>query len=77
MRDEEDHLLAEFKLYVDQHRTNLASDCPSKDDVLVIFVSEYLNAQRKMISELSFKLDIAESRLAIFNNLKSLGVVDE
>jgi len=75
--NEEDNLLKEFGKLVEQCRLNIAGDCPSKDDVIIVFAGEYIGAIKKLVSEKDYLLDITLTRLTKFTGSKNLGVVNE
>lgn len=58
----EDNLLREFDKLVKQCRKNICGDSPSRDDVIIVFASEYLQCLKKLIAEKDNKLDIAMTR---------------
>lgn len=62
MTKDEAHLLQEFDKLVVQCKKNIAGDCPSRDDVIIVFIKEYVNSLKKYIAEQDYKFDIVRTR---------------
>lgn len=72
MSDNEESLLKKFDELVNQCKKNVEGDCPSKDDILIIFCHAYIKGLKKLIAEKDHKLDIVMSRGATWQERENI-----
>lgn len=56
-------LLKSLKALATRSQQNLDGDCPSRDDVLIVFAEKYIEGLRKKVAEKQYTIDRLESKI--------------
>jgi len=56
-------LLKSLKALSARSQQNLDGDCPSRDDVLIVFAEKYIEGLRKKVAEKQYTIDRLESKV--------------